>query len=223
VPAACADHAPPARSGLMIHTMAQARPEAARWLSYIGRYRSELPPGFLAGLVLDDGPPCCPSAGLARHVMHAAYRELTAGEGGERPAALQDPAAVRAARLRASRPDIEPEPRPAGGWYQVGGASVHADWAAGHAGFISKMTGGGCPARAACCRWVAQWAVFGRRGGTLLVRYEGGHVRGTEHSTRRNDDDTGWYDEPALWVDAGAFSTVEIYAQFRPAKETRRG
>lgn len=41
------------------------------------------------------------------------------------------------------------------------------------------------------------------RDGSLLVRYEGGHVQGIEHGT-------GWRDGPAIWIWAGAFSQVGI-------------
>jgi len=42
------------------------------------------------------------------------------------------------------------------------------------------------------------------RDGSLLVRHEGGHVQGIEHGT-------GWRDEPAIWISAGAFSQAGIY------------
>jgi len=52
--------------------------------------------------------------------------------------------------------------------------------------------------------WRADFAVLGVRDGSLLVRYEGGHVQGIGHGA-------GWRDEPAIWISAGAFSQVEIY------------
>ncbi len=101
---------------------------------------------------------------------------------------------ARSARARASWPDIEPEPAPDGGWYRVGRAHVSGDWPV--------------------ARWRADWAVLGRRGDTLLVRYTGGYVRGIEHGT-------GWHAEPAIWVSDAVFTTVEIYAQFKPAGHRR--
>lgn len=79
--AACKDHAEPTRWGQMAHTMAQAREFAAHWIEYTRRHRDTVPADFLADLIINDGPPCCPSAGLARSFMSWAYRELLAGEG----------------------------------------------------------------------------------------------------------------------------------------------
>lgn len=78
---ACPDHATATRWGQMIHTIEQARAEVERTASYIRRHRAVLPPDFLAMHVMYEGPPCCPSAGLARSVMTAAWRERLAGEG----------------------------------------------------------------------------------------------------------------------------------------------
>lgn len=79
ITAACPAHAGLTRFGQMIHTVAEARASVDEIVSYIRRH--DLPPGFLVLQVMNGGPPCCPSAGLARHVMSAAWRERLAGEG----------------------------------------------------------------------------------------------------------------------------------------------
>jgi hypothetical protein len=79
--AACPDHDRLTRLGQMTHTIEQARTEVGRTIDYIRHHRVLLPADFLARHVAHYGPPCCPSAGLARSVMTAAWRERLAGEG----------------------------------------------------------------------------------------------------------------------------------------------
>ena len=77
--AACPAHERATRFDQMVHAVEEARVAVAEELSYVCRH--QLPPSFLAMLITADGPLCCPSAGLARSVMRAAWREALAGEG----------------------------------------------------------------------------------------------------------------------------------------------
>jgi hypothetical protein len=81
---ACRDHAGPTRRGLMAHTMPYALAMAEGWVERCRSFGPDvLDPAVVFALAIPDtlpGPPCCPSAGLARSTMMAAFRELTRGE-----------------------------------------------------------------------------------------------------------------------------------------------